>query len=115
MMNWMIYSDRGGDYMRLIDANELEKVMKEDWFLDILLTQTGKSDMAKKLVDMIDSVPLAYDVEKVVEELERQAEQERNRGFEFEQKGYSAMADKYYGKYCSYEYATEIVRKGGVE
>lgn len=54
----------------LIDANELKSVITEDWFLDILLTQTGKSDMAKKLVDLIDSVPLAYNVDKVVEELE---------------------------------------------
>lgn len=56
--------------MRLIDSDALQEVITQDWFLDILLTQTSKYDMAKKLVDMIDSVPLAYDVEKVVEELE---------------------------------------------
>jgi hypothetical protein len=55
--------------MRLIDADELTNVMTQDWFLDILITQNGKSDLKKKLVDMIDSVPLAYDVEKVVAEL----------------------------------------------
>lgn len=58
---------------RLIDADELEKIMTEDWFLDILLTQNGKSDIAKKLTDMIDSVPLAYDVEKVVVEIEKES------------------------------------------
>lgn len=57
--------------MRLIDADELEKVIKQDWFVDILLTQTSKHDMAKNLVNMIDSVPLAYDVDAVVEELEK--------------------------------------------
>ena len=56
--------------MRLIDSDALQEVITQDWFLDILLTQTGKSDMAKKLVDLIDSVPLAYNVEKVVAELE---------------------------------------------
>lgn len=101
--------------MRLIDANELEKVMTEDWFLDILLTQTGKSDMAKKLVDLIDSVPLAYNVEKVVEGLE-------------EIKGQGCVGVKC--KDCKYTHncfegeraenvvidkAIEIIRRGGVE
>lgn len=58
--------------MRLIDADALQEVITQDWFLDILLTQTGKNDMAKKLVDMIDSVPTAYNVDKVVEELKKE-------------------------------------------
>lgn len=84
---------------RLIDADELKK--------DI-----DKSE--KWLLEFIDETPTAYSVEKVVAELEQQAEQYRNRGFEHEQKGFSAMADKYYGKQCSYLHAIDIVKAGGV-
>lgn len=62
-----------------------------------------------------NDIPTAYNVEKVVAELEQQAEQYRNRGFEHDQKGFSAMADKYYGKQCSYLHAIDIVKRGGVE
>ncbi|MBQ4523565.1 MAG: hypothetical protein IJA10_11540 [Lachnospiraceae bacterium] len=64
---------------------------------------------------LIKEQPTAYDVKKVVAELEQQAEQYRRRGFEHEQKGYSKIADKYYGKQCSYLHAIEIVRNGGKE
>ena len=96
----------------LIDANELKSVITEDWFLDILLTQTGKHDMAKKLVDMIDSVPLAYNVEKVVEQLEDMKKEETE--------GCSTIKGKYCSEYkfcgcCIIDRAINIVRRGGVE
>lgn len=50
-------------------------------------------------------------IEKLIERLEEQAEQYRRRGFEHEEKGYSAMADKYYEKQCSYLHSIEIVNK----
>ena len=50
-------------------------------------------------------------IEKLIGRLEEQAEQYRRRGFEHEQKGYSAMADKYYGKQCSYLHSIEIVNE----
>lgn len=59
--------------MRLIDADELEKVMTEDWFLEILATQDSKSAIKKDIVNCIDSVPLAFDVEAVIAELEKQS------------------------------------------
>lgn len=90
---------------RLIDADELSKVITQDWFLDILLTQNGKSDIAKKLVDMIDSVPLAYDVEKVVEALE---EQQEYYSFDFDN-------DLDCAKYKAYKNAIDIVKRGGVD
>ena len=61
----------------------------------------------------LNNQPTAYSVDKVVEELKQQAEQYRHRGFEAEKKGFSTMADKYYGKQCSYEHAIEIVKAGG--
>ena len=72
-------------------------------------------DAQEKIVLAIMNQKIAYDMEKVVAELEQQAEQYRNRGFEHEQKGFSKMADKYYGKQCSYLHAIDIVKRGGVE
>ena len=50
-------------------------------------------------------------IEKLIERLQEQAEQYRRRGYEHEEKGYSAMADKYYGKQCSYLHSIEIVNQ----
>lgn len=83
--------------MRLIDADELAKVMTEDWFLDILLTQNGKSEIANKLVNMIDSVPLAFDVEKVVAEIEKE----------------SIISEGYFMNFT--EEVCDIVKRGGAE
>ena len=68
----------------------------------------------KTFIKYIEKMPTAYDIDKVVEELKQQAEQYRHRAFEVEKKGLSALADKYYGKQCSYEHAIEIVKQGGV-
>lgn len=55
----------------LIDSEKTKQEITTDCFLDILLAQNGKSEIKKLLIDMIDSLPLAYDIEKVVNELER--------------------------------------------
>ena len=57
---------------RLIDADELEKVMTEDWFLENLAAQDSKSAVKKDIVNMIDSVPLAeeYDNNASVSKME---------------------------------------------
>ncbi len=55
----------------LIDSEITKQRITEDWFLDILLTQNGKTEVKKLLIDMIDSVPLAYDIEEKVNKLEK--------------------------------------------
>lgn len=92
--------------MRLIDADELLTRIRLNY-------NNHQNVSANSIKDIIDTTKTAYNVDAVVEELRKQAEQYRQRGFEAETKGYYAMAE-YYGKYCSYEHATEIVRKGGV-
>ena len=79
--------------MRLIDADTLEKLMTEDWFLEILATQHSKNSIKKDIENAIDSVPLAYDVEKVVEQI----------------------YDEIFVYDIPKDIVTEIVRKGGVE
>ncbi len=56
--------------MRLIDADELKEELSQQWFIDILLTKTNSNDMSSALAEKIDSQPTAYDVDKVVEQLE---------------------------------------------
>jgi len=52
-------------------------------------------------------------IDDIVERLEKQAEQCRNRGFEAEEKGFFETADTYYGKKSSYFHAIDIVRNAG--
>ena len=55
---------------RLIDADSLKKELYQQWFIDILLTQTSSEDMFYALAQKIDQQPTAYDPDKVVEQLE---------------------------------------------
>lgn len=90
--------------MRLIDADKVLKFMSgkldtQELYLPIHL---------KELV--IDEMPTAYDVDKVIEQLQRQVEQYRRRAEEAKQ--IECISESYYnyGKAHSYEYALEIVR-----
>ena len=56
--------------MRLIDADELKKEEYPQWLMDILLTQRNSEDMFYALAQKIDEQPTAYDIEKVVQQLE---------------------------------------------
>ncbi len=55
---------------RLIDADVLKQELYQQWFMDILLTQTNSADMFYALAQKIDAQPTAYDTDKVVEQLE---------------------------------------------
>lgn len=61
--------------MGLIDADELKKELYQQWFMDILLTQRNSEDMFYALAQKIDEQPTAYDVDKVVEQLEEYREE----------------------------------------
>jgi hypothetical protein len=98
--------------MRLIDADALQEVITQDWFLDILLTQNGKVDIAKRLTDMIDSVPLAYDAEKVVAELE----EAKKKNFEAYKEATDTFEILCYGNITNaYGDAIDIVKMGGAD
>ena len=57
---------------RLIDAETLKQELYQQWFMDILLTQTSSEDMFYALAQKIDQQPTAYDTDKVVEQLENE-------------------------------------------
>lgn len=90
--------------MRLIDADKVlefmnNKLEMQELYLPIHL---------KELV--IDEMPTAYDIDKIIEQLQHQIEQYRMRADKAKQ--IECISESYYnyGKAHSYEYALEIVR-----
>ena len=94
---------------RLIDADALEMVMTQDWFLEILATQDSKSAIKKDIENCIDNIPTAYDTEKVVEQLEEASHWEEPT---FDEDGY-CNDDSWEVVYL--DRAIDIVKRGGVE
>lgn len=98
--------------MRLIDADELKKELYQQWFMDILLTQRSSKDMFYALAQKIDNQPTAYDVDKVVEQLEEEREYSHA---DFEQyaelHGIDTENDWFY---AGLKRAIEIVKAGGI-
>lgn len=84
--------------MRLIDADELIKGRVEN----------------DPVVIAAKCQPTACDVDKVVEQLEQQAEQYHARANEYAIKGIDRQCEHMAGKACSYDYAIEIIKAGGV-
>ena len=85
---------------RLIDAETLKQELYQQWFMDILLTQTSSEDMFYALAQKIDQQPTAYDTDKVVEQLENERK--------FWENAYNRNLGK--EKARSYEHAIEIVK-----
>lgn len=90
---------------RLIDAETLKQELYQQWFMDILLTQKRSDDMFYALAQKIDAQPIAYDPDKVVEQLENERK--------FWENAYDSNLGK--EKARSYEHAIEIVKGGGVD
>lgn len=87
--------------MRLIDADRLKEVLEKNF---------GHTGGAEVMSQIIDKQPTAYDVDKVIEQLQRQVEQYRMRAEEAKQMGGTHESYHNYSKAHSYEYALEIVR-----
>ena len=92
--------------MGLIDADELKKELYQQWFMDILLTQRNSEDMFYALAQKIDEQTTAYDVDKVVEQLEDYGNEETRY---YKNTPYEKCIEECIGK------AIEIVEGGGVD
>ena len=86
--------------MRLIDADELIELIKSHD--DITLDRFSELAVCR----VIREQPTAYDVEKVVTELEEELNNAKN---------YWDDSFYYTGKAIAYEDAIEIARKGGID
>ena len=85
----------------------LQKNMSND-IQDMVITENN--------INLIRSMPTAYDEEKVVAELEERRKCSQDIGLsEFMENGRTTEAELFRGKANAYSDAIEIVRKGGVD
>ena len=100
------------EIVRLIDADVL---MGKLTMSNIAHSQNSRElSLLNRNLKIVMDMPTAYSVEKVVEELEQQAEQYKRRALELVEKSTEAGIHNK-GKSLSYEHAIEIVRNGGKE
>ena len=93
----------------LISRSALIEVMrkKEEEFESVMCTPNWWTAF-----DVIENQPPAYDVEKVVAELEQQRELYRRRGIESVHKGMAISSKEHLMKQLSFEHAIKIVKNG---
>lgn len=99
--------------MGLIDADKLKKELYQKWFMDILLTQRNSEDMFYALVQKIDEQPTAYDVDAVVERLEKKAIPVEDEDEHVMPE--SNIHETYEIKMVALSDAIEIVKAGGID
>lgn len=88
--------------MRLIDADKLKEAINSS-------LNTGKETFSTEIIrEAIDEQPTAFDVDKVVEQLEK-----RKAKVAALQKKYTS--EYFEGKADAFEFAIKIVKGGGVE
>ena len=90
---------------RLIDADKLLTQVRQ---IDFLKMPNSTKLCASEIMMMINKQPTAYDLEKVVKELENK-KNEYLEGFRIHDN------DEMYGVACGFGDSIEIVRKGGVK
>lgn len=92
--------------MRLIDADELVKLLKANTMSNGTLINTNT------MIAVVEKMPTAYDIENVVAELET-----RRTEYEFHSENASNDETKYYrrGIMRGYEYSKELVMRGGID
>lgn len=88
--------------MRLIDADELIKYIK------IWEIGTSISSDQKEFIDCANKQPTAFDVDKVVEQLETK----KTRATALKKK---YISEYFKGEADAFEFAIKIVKEGGVE
>ena len=119
--------------MRLIDADitikELndkiarldakQQIYMENGLISIADSMAKKIELCIECRELLEHQPTAYDVDKVVEELERLKETEQNREDECDEEG-NGDAEQIFsdgesqGKFRAYLKAIEVVKAGGI-
>jgi hypothetical protein len=102
--------------MRLVDADALIEVIKESRPLNWTDSDSELQEDAdyNHFIEMVNAQPTAYDIEKVVAELEYEAKLQEYLRQNASARGNEAQAHIHrYAEQCYRNKATEIVRKGG--
>lgn len=102
--------------MRLIEADELMDFISE--YAEQIQYAIEHKNM-EILESLIKQIPTAYDVDKVIKELERLKETEQNRQDECDEEGYGDAEQIFsdgesQGKFKAYIKAIEVVKAGGI-
>lgn len=87
---------------KLISANSIMQKLIS------ILNENGDMYLAGRIIGVIDSEPVAFDKEKVIEELKQEAEDSRKIWHRFDD-------EHAIGEVSAYIRAIEIVDKGGIE
>ncbi|MCJ7965758.1 hypothetical protein MT487_01560 [Lachnospiraceae bacterium NSJ-171] len=100
--------------MRLIEADELMDFISE--YAEQIQYAIEHKNM-EILESLIKQIPTAYDVDKVIKELERLKETEQNRQDECDEEGYGDAEQIFsdgesQGKFRAYIKAIEVVKAG---
>lgn len=95
--------------MRLIDANII------DFGKVFIGMSVFAKDTREAAQNLIDSQPIAYDVDKVVEQLEEYAKYFQSEADGLAQVGNWGTATELQGKAAAYRDAVEIVKSSGIE
>jgi hypothetical protein len=98
--------------MRLIDADSLVEEM-EKWTNN--LARLSEILILKNIISYIDKLPIAYDVDEVIEQLRQQADQYHDRAESYFRKCMFNESSCMGEKAASYNDAIEIVKTGGIE
>lgn len=94
----------------LISRSAFEKFIKEKY-------KDGEStgDIKDQMLFDLDYQPTAYDLDKVIKQLELVIEKCKSLAYEHDAEFLYNISEVFRSKYWAYKDAIEIVRKGGVE
>lgn len=105
--------------MRLIDA---DKLLEELNSFSMRITGSANAmalavmyETKKSIAKMVDEQPTAYDVDKVVEQLEKLNRAEKSRAAEYDEAGRLDMMDIHDAKAETYRNSRRIVKSGSIE
>lgn len=99
--------------MRLIDADKIKQSVTNE-MLKAELNSPVYCTLECVIAD-IDNQPTAYDVDKVVEQMEELASCEESRAAEYDEAGKIDRMNIHDGKAAAYKNTIRIIKSGGVE
>lgn len=100
----------------LISRRKLLEEIREFFKGQPLIFQATASGISEQIEKMIEEHPVAYDIDKIVEQLEQQKNQYFRQAEEIKDKfGENCESKRNYSKASSYEFAIEIVKSGWIE
>lgn len=95
--------------MRLIDADKLIEILSKN---SIFRTVTNAED--KSVIEIIEQQPTAFDVDKVVEQLEELKNIHYVRFDRYMKQGQKDLGKKHLIKFNAYNKAIDVVKAGGI-